>query len=68
MGDAGGGDAEGELVTADGLSDEADGVADGAGAGELQPAVTASAAPAATAHVISARTRGRAQSQCTGRL
>src|SRR5271169_575001 len=66
-GDAGDGDAVlGELVTADGWSDEADG-ATGA-AGELQPAVTASAAPAATAHVTSVRARGRAQSQCTGRL
>ena len=55
----------GELVTADGWSDEADG-ADGAAAGELQPVVTASAAPTATAHVTSVRARGRAQSQCTG--
>ena len=67
-GDAGDADAvPGELVTADGWSDEADGVA-GAAAGELQPAVTASAAPTATAHVTSVRARGRAQSQCTGRL
>jgi len=57
----------GELVTADGWSDEADG-ASGAAGGELQPAVTASAAPAAIAHVTSIRARGRAQSQCTGRL
>jgi hypothetical protein len=73
-GDAGDGDdvddvdaALGELATADGLSDEADGLASG-DAGELQPAVTASAAPTATAHVASAPARGRARSQCTGRL
>jgi hypothetical protein len=56
----------GGLVTADGWSDEADGVA--GAAGELQPAVTASAAPTATAHVTSVRARGRARSQCTARL
>ena len=63
-GDAGDGDpAPGEPVTADGRRDEADGAA--GAADELQPAVTASAAPAATAHVTSVRARGRAQSQCT---
>ena len=53
----------GEVVTGDGLSDEAAGLSAGAEEGEVQAAVTASAAP--TAHVASARTRGRAQSQCT---